>query len=74
MHDLKDFKSKRKDLKIRLKAAQQDVVEIKAELNQLRHEEQHKAADNLEYWMEEEESRHVSFFGKLRQMLTLSKK
>ncbi len=69
MHDLNEFKKKRKDLKIRLKAAQREVDEIKAELDNLRHEEQHRAVDNLEYWLDEEEAHHVSVIQGIRQML-----
>ncbi len=69
MHDLNEFKKKRKDLKIRLKAAQREVDEIKEELDNLRHEEQHRAVDNLEYWLDEEETHHVSVIQGIRQML-----
>ncbi|CAM3515426.1 hypothetical protein [Parendozoicomonas haliclonae] len=68
-HNLKNFKKQRKALKIRLKAAQREVHELKAELEKLRMEEQHKVADNLEYWLEEEEAHHVSIFSKIRRLL-----
>lgn len=69
MYDLEEFKRKRKDLKIRLKAAQREVEEIKEELELLRQHEQHRAVDNLEYWLEEEDAHHATVFEGIRQIL-----
>ena len=68
MYDLEEFKRKRKDLKIRLKAAQREVEEIKEELELLRQQEQHRAVDNLEYWLEED-AHHATVLEGIRQIL-----
>lgn len=70
MHQLKEFKQQRKALKIRLKAAKREVKTLEQELKELRLQEQHKAADNLEYWIDKGEENKRTFFRRVADRLT----
>ncbi|WP_281647221.1 hypothetical protein [Parendozoicomonas sp. Alg238-R29] len=73
MHQLKAFKKQRKDIKIRLKAAKREVKALEQELKTLRFQEQHKAADNLEYWLDKGQNGRVSLLARLGNLLKAQK-
>ena len=74
MHELKSFKKERKALKIRLKAAKAEVKDLQIQLDKLRCNEQHKAVDNLEYWLDKENRKRYSLLSKIKMILSGNKK